>query len=52
MHGVTALRALFKLDADQTTALEAALITHGGQNVLDHEKNALDHESTVEATGA
>lgn len=33
---VDALRALFRLDCDLTTAVEDALMAHGGGGALDH----------------
>ena len=34
---VSALRALFRLDCDLATAVEDALLAHGGADALDHD---------------
>lgn len=47
---LTAMRALFKVDDDQVTTVEDALIAHGGADTLDCE--AVSGESIVSQSGA
>ncbi|XBJ22531.1 hypothetical protein VPH35_000909 [Triticum aestivum] len=44
---LSALRALFKLDDDEATAIEDALISRGGQAAMDHEIVAADATGEV-----